>query len=95
MKSIQGKRASDEKRKNEQELAIKREKMQLQRKQVEIQHNQKEIMDITKREQDLIFYNSVIDPNLPEMNFSTLRQESRNATSLQVRLLVFNKCCHV
>ena len=50
----------------ERELAIKQQKLEYQRKLVEIQEKQEEIMRNTKREQDLIFYNSAIDPNLPE-----------------------------
>lgn len=50
----------------ERELAIKQQKLEYQQKLLEIHEKQEELMRNTKREQDLIFYNSAIDPNFPE-----------------------------
>ena len=50
----------------ERELAIKEQKLAYQKRLVEIQANQEEIMKTSKREQDLIFYNSEINPNLSQ-----------------------------
>lgn len=58
----------------ERELAIKQQKLEYQRKLVEIQEKQEEIMRNTKREQDLIFYNSFIDPNLGKRQRNELMQ---------------------
>lgn len=55
METNQGTRASDQ-----------RKKLEYQQKLLQCQEEQKELLRNTKRDQELIFYNSAIDPNLPE-----------------------------
>ena len=50
----------------ERELAIKQKKLEYTEKLLQCQEEQKELLRTTKRDQELIFYNSAIDPNLPE-----------------------------
>ena len=58
----------------ERELAIKQQKLEYQRKLVEIQEDQAQLMRNSKREQDLIFYNTPLDPNLGERQRNELMQ---------------------
>ena len=74
-KNEKGKEREDSWREyKERELAIKQQKLEYQRKLVEIQEDQAQLMRNSKREQDLIFYNTPLDPNLGERQRNELMQ---------------------